>query len=87
MRVLIHGVVAAEVSGGADGDALLVGDFFRVRSGAGRNKFALLQSRNQRMRKMIAESDARGGSFDLRFERSVVRWRELRGHDGCAALY
>ena len=30
MRVLIDGVMPAEVSRGADGDALLVGDFFRA---------------------------------------------------------
>jgi hypothetical protein len=36
---------------------------------------------------VIAESDAGGGGFDLGFEWSVVRWRESRGHDCCAALY
>ena len=35
MRVLIDGVMATEVSGGADGDALLVGDFLGpIRRGA-----------------------------------------------------
>src|SRR4029077_10920227 len=85
--VLVPGVVATEVSSRADGDALLVGDFFwpdqaRSITSSRRGNGGIVG-----MRKVIAEGDAGGGGFDLRFERSVVRWRESRGHDCSAALY
>ena len=87
MRVLIDGVVAAEISGGADGDALLVGDFLRSDQARGVAGSRCSDCGIEGMRKVIAKGDAGGGGFDLRFERSVVRWRESRGHDCCAALY
>ncbi len=87
VRVLIDGVMAAEVSGGADGDALLVGDFLRADQARGVAGSRRGNGGIEGMRKVIAEGDAGGGGFDLRFEGRVVRWRELRGHDCCAALY
>ncbi len=65
VRVLIHGVMATEVSGGADGDALLVGDFLRADqargvAGSGGGDGGIIG-----MCKVIAEGDAGGGGFDL----------------------
>ena len=87
MRVLIDGVMAAEVSGSADGDALLVSDLLRADQARGIAGSRCGDGGIEGMRKVIAEGDAGGGGFDLGFERSVVRWRESRGHDCCAALY
>ena len=87
VRVLIHGVVAAEVCGGADGDALLVGDFLRTDQTRGVAGSRCSNRGIVRMRKVIAEGDAGSGGFDMRFVRRVVRWRKSRGHECCAALY
>ena len=38
------------------------------------------------MREVIAEGDAGGGGFDLRFEGRVVRWRKSRGHNCCCGI-
>jgi hypothetical protein len=82
MRVLVDGVVAAVKRGGADVEALLVGDFFRrdqarrVASARGGNGGV------KRVGERIAESDARRGGFHKFARTRAVKHARLRSHVG-----
>ncbi len=86
MGVLIHGVMAAIESCGADIEALLVGDFLgadeagRV-TGAGGSDGGI-----ERVREGVAERDARRGGFDEFAGASAIKHAGLSSHDG-SSLY
>ena len=66
MRVLEDGVMAAVVGRRADVDALLLSDFFRADQARGIAGARRGDGGIERMRKGVAESDARRGGFDER---------------------
>ena len=82
MRVLVDGVVAAVKRGGADVEALLVGDFFgndeaRRVARAGRGDRGV-----EGMRKSVAKSDARRAGFDELAGTRAVKHARLGSHVG-----
>jgi len=64
MSVLVDGVMAAVESGGADVDALLVGDFLGADEAGGVAGACGGNRRIERVREGVAKSDARRGGFD-----------------------
>ncbi len=86
MSVLVDGVMAAVESGGANVEALLVGDFFgadeagRV-TGAGGGNCGI-----ERMREGVAKGDARRGGFDEFAGTRAIEHAGLSSHDG-SSLY
>src|SRR5215472_3308798 len=82
MSVLVDGVMAAVKRGGADVEALLVGDFFgsdqprRVTGARGGNGGV------ERMRESVAESDAGWGGFDELTGARAVKHARLGSHVG-----
>ena len=86
MGVLIHGVMAAIESCGADIEALLVGDFLgadeaRCVAGAGGGDGGI-----ERMREGVTETDARRGGFDQFAGVRVIKHAGLSSHVG-TSLY
>ena len=84
--VLIDGVMAAVEGGGADVEALLVGDFFgadeaRSIAGAGGGDGGV-----ERMSEGVAESDAGRGGFDEFAGVRAIKHARLDSHDG-SSLY
>ncbi len=82
MRVLVDGVMAAIESGGADVEALLIGDFFgddqaRGVAGASGGDGGVVG-----MREGVAKSDARRGGFDEFAGTAGFEHTGLRGHVG-----
>src|SRR5437868_3574892 len=82
MRVLVDGVVAAVKRGGADIEALLVGDFF---GGDQAGRITGARSGNsgiERVRESVAERDARRGGFDKFAGARAVKHARLGSHVG-----
>jgi hypothetical protein len=82
MGVLIDGVMAAVERGGADVEALLVGDFLGSNEARG---IAGARGGNggiEGMRESVAESDARGGGFDEFAGGRAIEHAGLSGHVG-----
>src|SRR5205085_4306768 len=82
MRVLVDGVVAAVKRGGADIEALLVGDFF---GGDQAGRITGARSGNsgiERVRESVAERDARRGGFDKFAGTRAVKHARLGSHVG-----
>src|SRR5258708_32596431 len=63
MGVLIHGVMAAIESCGADIEALLVGDFLGADEAGGVKRAGGSDGGIERVRESVAERDARRGGF------------------------
>ncbi len=86
MSVLVNGVMAAIEGGGADVEALLVGDFFgadeaRSVAGAGGGDGGI-----ERVSESVAESDARRDGFDEFAGTRAIKHARLTSHDG-TSLY
>ena len=82
MRVLIDRVVAAEKSGGADVETLLVGDFFWSDEMRGVASARGSDCGIERMRESVAESDAGWGGFDKLAGARAVKHARLSSHVG-----
>jgi hypothetical protein len=86
MGVLVDGVMAAVKGGGADVEALLIGDFLgtdeaRRVAGAGGGDSGI-----ERVSESVTESDARRGGFDWFARAGVIKHTGLSSHDG-TSLY
>jgi hypothetical protein len=80
MRVLIDGVVAAEKSGGADVETLLVGDFFWSDQMRGVASARGSDCGIERMCEGVAESDARWSGLNEFAGISALKHARLGGH-------
>ena len=80
MRMLIDSVVAAEKSGGADVETLLVGDFFRSDEMRGVACARGSDCGIERMREGVAESDARWSGRNEFAGISALKHARLGGH-------
>ena len=80
MRVLINRVVAAEKSGGADVETLLVGDFFWSDEMRGVASARGSDCGIERMREGVAESDARRSGLNEFAGISALKHARLGGH-------
>jgi len=80
MRVLIDRVVAAEKSGGADVETLLVGDFFWSDEMRGVASARGSDCGIERMREGVAESDARRSGLNEFAGISALKHARLGGH-------
>ena len=78
--MLVDGVVTAIKRAGADGDTLLLGDFFRPDEACGIASARGGDGRIEWMGKGVAEGDARRGSLNKRFVGSVFRHAGLCCH-------
>ena len=86
MGVLVDGVMTAVERGGADVEALLVGNFFgadeaRGVAGPGRGDGGV-----KRVSESVAESDARRGGFDEFAGARAIKHARLSSHGG-SSLY
>ena len=86
MGVLEDGVMAAVESGGADVEALLVGDFFGADEARGVAGARGGDGRIERVREGVAEGDARRGGFDEFAGVRAIEHAGLSSHDG-SSLY
>ena len=82
MRVLVDGVVAAVKRGGADVEALLVGDFFRRDQARGVAGARGGNGGVEWMGESIAEGDARRCGFDKFARTRAVKHARLCSHVG-----
>src|SRR6267378_113218 len=86
MGVLVDGVMAAVEGGGADVEALLVGDFFRADEARGVAGAGGGDGGIERVSEGVAESDARRGGFDEFAGARAIKHAGLSSHDG-SSLY
>ena len=80
VRMLIDSVVAAEKSGGADVETLLVGDFFWSDEMRGVASARCSDCGIERMREGVAESDARWSGLNKFAGISALKHARLGGH-------
>src|SRR6266481_852474 len=82
MSVLVDGVMAAVESGGADVEALLVGDFFGADEARGVTGAGGGDGGVKGMSEGVAERDAGRAGFDLLAGASAIKHARLGSHDG-----
>jgi len=86
MGVLVDSVMAAVESGGANVEALLVGDFFRADKAGGVASAGRGDCGIKRVSESVAESNARRSGFDQFAGARAVKHAGLSSHDG-SSLY